>query len=124
MGGEKKRVWDSITKDTQKIGFLQLNVIDDYNQQMNSTDIANQLRGLYHPDHWFQNRKWWWAIFVWAIGVAGVSAYKIYNAMYDKTKKDNDGQLPLKWMHMQFLEELVVYDLIFLAEMGMTTMIE
>jgi hypothetical protein len=40
---------------------------------MNSTDIADQLRGSYRPDRWMRQRKWWWAFFIWGIGVAGVN---------------------------------------------------
>ena len=78
---------------------------------MNSTDIADQLRGVYRPDHWMRHRKWWWAYFIWAIGVAGVNAYKIYTCLYEEEKKLHTQGLPPKWSHMQFLEELV-YDLL------------
>ena len=43
---------------------------------MNSTDIADQLWGVYQPDHWMRHRKRWWAYFIWAIGVADVNVYK------------------------------------------------
>ena len=76
---------------------------------MNSTDIADQLRGVYRPDHWMRNNKWWWAYFIWAIGVAGVNAYKIYDVLWDEQKKEKKPGLPPKWTHSQFLEELV-YD--------------
>jgi hypothetical protein len=33
-----------------------------------------------------RNQKWWWAFFIWGIGVAGVNAYKIYDSMYDEEK--------------------------------------
>jgi hypothetical protein len=56
-----------------------------------------------------RNRKWWWAYFIWAIGVAGVNAYKIYDALYDEEKKSKRPGLPPKWTHAEFLEELV-YD--------------
>ena len=93
------------------IKFLRLNVIEDYNMNMNSTDIADQLRGVYRPDHWMQHRKWWWAYFIWAIGVAGVNAYKIYDVLNDEQKKEKRPGLHTKWTHAQFLEELV-YDFI------------
>ena len=52
-----------------------------------------------------RHRKWWWAYFIWAIGVAGVNVYKICAVMYEDEKKDWT-MLPPKWTHGQFLEEL------------------
>jgi hypothetical protein len=56
-----------------------------------------------------RHRKWWWAYFIWGIGVAGVNAYKIYDVLYDEQKKLKLPGLPPKWSHAEFLEELV-YD--------------
>ena len=90
------------------IGFLRLNVIDDYNQNMNSTDIADQLRNTYQPDHWMRNRKWWWSLFIWALGVGLVNAWKIYNAMYDAEERLKKGGLPKRWTHREFVVELIL----------------
>ena len=59
-----------------------------------------------------RQRKWWWAFFIWAIGVAGVNAYKIYEVLYDKEEAKRMPGLPPRWIHARFLEELV-YDFIF-----------
>ena len=108
---KQKKVWSTMEKKKSLFKFLRLNVIEDYNMNMNSTDIADQLRGVYRPDHWMRHRKWWWAYFIWAIGVAGVNAYKTYTCLYEEEKKLHTQGLPPKWSHMQFLEELV-YDLL------------
>jgi hypothetical protein len=79
---------------------------------MNSTDIADQLRGSYRPDRWMRQRKWWWAFFIWVVGVAGVNAYKIYEVMYDEEEAKKTSGLPPRWTHARFLEELI-YDFIF-----------
>ena len=79
---------------------------------MNSTNIADQLRGNYRPDRWMRQRKWWWAFFIWAIGVAGVNAYRIYEVIYDEEVKKKMPDLPPRWTHARFLEELV-YDFVF-----------
>jgi hypothetical protein len=92
--------------------YLWLNVIEDYNNNMNLMDIADQLRGSYRPDRWMRQRKWWWAFFIWAIGVAGVNAYKIYKVLYDEEDAKKTPGLPPWWTHTRFLEELV-YDFIF-----------
>ncbi len=91
---------------------MRLNVIDDYNQNMNNVDIADQLRGQYRPDHWLRHKMWWLAIFIWGLRVAKVNAYKIYVAMWDEENKKGRADLLGKWSHVEFVEELV-YDLIF-----------
>ncbi len=103
------------------MGHLRLNFIDDYNNNMNGADIADQLHNQYRPDHWMRNRKWWWAFFIWGIGVAGVNAYKMYDNIYNKERRKqanaqrqsgSRGGMPRKWRHLKFMMELV-YDLIF-----------
>jgi hypothetical protein len=113
---KQKKVWSATEKKKSLIKFLRLNVIEDYNMNMNGTDIANQLRGVYRPDHWMRHRKWWWAYFIWAIGVAGVNAYKIYDVLHNKQKALKIPGLPPKWTHAEFLEELV-YDFLLLGQM-------
>ncbi len=92
--------------------YLCLNAIEDYNHHMNSADIADQLRGSYRPDRWMRQRTWWWVFFSWGIGMAGVNAYKIYETIYDEDVAKKTPNLPPKWTHAQFLEELV-YDFVF-----------
>ena len=118
---KKRKVWSAVHREIRKIGYLRLNFIDDYNNHMNGADIADQLRNQYRPDHWMRNRKWWWAFFIWGIGVAGVNAFKMYESMYEEEKKERakarrqSGSrvgMPRKWTHLEFMTELV-YDLIF-----------
>ena len=109
-----RTVWDGRAKTEMK--FLRLNVIDDYNHKMNGTDIADQLRGVYRPDHWMRNRKWWWSYFIWGIGVASVNAFKIYGSIYDDNVKEGRVGLNRKWTHAEFLQELV-YDLLLPEQM-------
>jgi hypothetical protein len=89
-------------------------MIHDYNHHMNSVDMSDQLRTNYRPDMW-RNRKWWWSIWIWALGVAGTNAYKIYEAIYDEEEKKDEEVLPPRWTHLRLLEELVS-DLIFPEE--------
>ena len=118
---KKRKVWSAVHKQIREMGHLCLNFIDDYNNNMNGADIADQLRNQYRPDHWMRNRKWWWAFFIWAIRVAGVNAFKMYNSMYEEEKRKQAntqrqsgarGGMPKKWTHLEFMTELV-YDLIF-----------
>jgi hypothetical protein len=84
---KQKKVWCEKEKKKAFVKFLCLNMIDEYNHQMNSVDMGDQLRGVYHPDHWMRMRKWWWAIWLWGLGVARTNAYKIYKVMYDEECK-------------------------------------
>jgi len=106
------KVWDTTAQQRAIMKYLRLNVIEDYYHHMNSTDIADQLRGSYRPDRWMRQRKWWWVFFIWGIGVAGVNAYKINKTIYEEEVAKKMPNLPPKWTHAQFLEELV-YDFVF-----------
>jgi hypothetical protein len=81
---KEQQVWSTIIQQKAMMKHLRFNVIEDYNQHMNSTNIADQLRGNYRPDQWMRQRKWWWAFFIWGIGAARVNAYKIYEAIYNE----------------------------------------
>jgi hypothetical protein len=109
---KKRKVFQREANQMKMMGYLRLNVIDDYNSNMNQVDIADQLRGQYRPDRWMRHKKWWWSIFIWGIGVAGVNAYKIYEFMWLEQKAAGRTDLPVKWTHAEFIEQLV-YDLIF-----------
>ena len=109
---KERSVWSAAIQKKAMMKYLRLNVIEEYNNHMNATDIADQLRGNYRPDRWMRQRKWWWAFFIWSIGVAGVNAYKIYEVMYEEEVAKKTPLLPKKWTHAQFLEELV-YDFIY-----------
>ena len=115
---KKRKVWSAIHQQIKEVGFLRLNLIDQYNSNMNSVDVADQLRNQYRPDHWMRNRKWWWAFFIWGLGVATTNAYKMYCSMYDKEKarraqrRRNSGGMPKKWTHLEFQIELI-YDLLY-----------
>ncbi len=56
---KEKKVWSNRIKKKVMMKYLRLNVIEDYNMNMNSTDIADQLRGSYRLDRWMRQRKWW-----------------------------------------------------------------
>ena len=44
--------------------------------------VEDELRHYYRPDGlWFRMRKWWWSVFLWALGQAKVNAYLAYMAV-------------------------------------------
>ena len=74
-----RKVWHKGKNAYASIKFLRLNVIDFYNKNMGSVDIADQLRNHYRYDtQWHRNRKWWWAVWWWGFQVLLTNAYKVY----------------------------------------------
>jgi hypothetical protein len=94
---EKQRgEWRASAQKKAMMKYLCLNVIEEYNMNMNATDIADQLRGNYRPDHWMRQRKWWWSVFIWAISVAYANAYCIYEVLWKEEKERMKPSLPKK----------------------------
>ena len=74
----EKSVYNVDTGAKELLKFLRMSNINDYNNQMGDVDIADQLRNNYRFDHWLRNRKWWWSIMMWGLGVCLVNAYIVY----------------------------------------------
>jgi len=88
----KKQVYDKGTNQMIEIEFLRTNIQNEYNNGMNDVDISDQLRKVYCFNRWLRNRKWWWAIFMWALGVILVNAYVAYvsaNTLIWRKKKED-----------------------------------
>ena len=58
--------------------FLRMKLIHEYNNTMGGVDPADQLRRNYFIDKEVRNRKWWWSILFWSVGVMITNAYVIY----------------------------------------------
>ena len=84
VSGEVK--WVEVNKDVynvdsgevEQLKFLRLGHINKYNEEMGSVDLAYQMRGSYRLDKNTRNRKWWWSIMFWSIGVMLTNAYIMY----------------------------------------------
>jgi hypothetical protein len=100
-----RKVWSTAHWKEVMMQYLRLNLINDYNNNMNSVDLADQLRNCYRMNHWMRNRKWWWAIMLWGIGTAATNGYIIYDRSYKEEKKKG-GIMPPKLSHLDFLVEL------------------
>ena len=74
----KKRVFNVDTNEWGEIKFLRMNFINNYNFTMGHVDVSDQLRGSYRIDRWVRNRKWWWSMMFWGIGVLLTNAYVLY----------------------------------------------
>jgi hypothetical protein len=70
------------TQKMTKMRFLWLNINDAYNAGMGHVDVSNQLRNYYRMDHWLRMQKWWWAIYLWGLGICLVSVYVCYQSYH------------------------------------------
>ncbi len=101
-------MWKEKAKKKSFVKFLCLNMIDKYSHNINSVNMADQLWDVYRPDRWTRNRRWWWAIWICGIRVAGTNPYKLHEVMYEEEmKKHEPKNVPPWWTHARFLEELV-----------------
>jgi hypothetical protein len=75
---KERSVYHKTLKQKVKVPFYRLNLIDFYNNNMGSVDVADQLRTNYRVDHWMRNTKWWWAIFWWCFQMLLTNAYLAY----------------------------------------------
>lgn len=80
---KQRCVWNKVNNRMEMITLLQVNVNNDYNFKMNAVDIADQLRNNYRMDHWLQQRKWWWSIFIWGVGVLLTNSYVVYRGVME-----------------------------------------
>ena len=74
----KQHVYCIDTGKMEEMEFLQLNLNDDFNQDMCHVDRGDQLRNVYRFDHWMRKVKWWWLIWFWGMGVLMVNSYVEY----------------------------------------------
>jgi hypothetical protein len=87
---KSRRMWNKAVQALVSVEFLRLNINDDYNREMNDVDISDHLRTIYEFDHWLRNRKWWWAIFLYAMGVLLTNAYLVYCSSGRTPEEDED----------------------------------
>ena len=79
-----KAVFNVNTGKMEQLRFLRMNHIHEYNGTMGNEDVAEQLRGSYHLDLHVNNRKWWWSIMYWALGVILTNAYIVYRLVHNE----------------------------------------
>ena len=106
-----KNVYNVDTGLVEEMVFLRLNEIDSYNNNMGDVDLADQLRGSYRIDFWLRNRKWWWSIMFWAIGVILTNAYIVYKKVNEEfgvskhkimSQHDFRRQVAIAWINPKY----------------------
>jgi hypothetical protein len=101
---KEKNVYNIDTDEVEALKFLRLNYINKYNQEMGGVDIADQLRGCYRIDRFVRNRKWWWSMLFWSIGVLLTNAFKVY-----LTVCKEEGVTPMYKQQYEFRKKIAEY---------------
>ena len=63
-------------KGKGKVSVDQLKVISEYKKGMGGVDLLDMLLGSYLPN--LRSKKWWWPLFLNALNIAVVAAFKIH----------------------------------------------
>ena len=71
-------VFCQIKRVKVKVPFYRMSLADEYNNKMGNVDVGDQLRNYYRFDHFIRKRKWWWSIWMWAVGVCLTNSYVLY----------------------------------------------
>ena len=90
-----RKVYNPSTRKMYVMKYHRTNFQDRYNMDMDGVDRADQLVNYYEIGAHIRNTKWWWSIFLWALGTACVNAYLLY-----KKYMISHGVKPLK--HYEF----------------------
>ncbi len=53
-----RKVYSHLAGRNVDMDYLQLNIIDNYSNNINLVDLADQMNNYYCFDHWFRNQKW------------------------------------------------------------------
>ena len=81
-----RKVWHRGQNKKVDLDYFRLNIIDEYNNNMNNVDVADQLRVVYRFDRWMRKRKWWWSIFFWSFELLLTNAYVLYKKYHTMHK--------------------------------------
>ena len=73
-----RRIWRKDVQQLVETKFHRLNIIDDYNHNMNNVDVADQLRGAYRFDKFVRFTKWWWSMYFWCFEMLLTNSYILY----------------------------------------------
>ena len=96
----KRKCFSTATMKHFYVTILRLSLAHIYNNNMNSVDIADQLRNHYRPDGlWLRNRKWWWSVMLWCLGQAVVNGYMDYKRTCERERSK-----PMT--HLEFQEQV------------------
>ena len=101
---KEKIVYNIDTGTTEILKFLRMNNIQNYNATMGNVDHADQLRGSYRVDHWLRNRKWWWSLVFWILGVFLTNAYVLYIKICDEYGIPKER----RHTHLEFRKEIAL----------------
>ena len=105
----EQKLYDKAQNKKVPAPFYHLNIVNEYNYNMNNVDIADQLRGTYRWDKWMRKRKWWWSIYFWVCQMLLTNCYityKKYMVMHKHkylSQYDFKSKVCLCWIDSRFI---------------------
>ena len=103
-GGDGGRYWQEWRLNSHLAFIPVVSRMGSFHLQTKRMILAYR-RSLTSPK--IRNRKWWWSIFLWAVGVAATNGYILYDRLYEEERAKRRDGLPRKWNHLEFLCELI-----------------
>ena len=71
--------WDNAEQVVRVFTKWRTSIQKQYNFEMNTIDVVDQVMNVYRPDHsWWRNQKPWWALWIWCLRIALCAGYKIH----------------------------------------------
>ena len=68
-------------------------MIGDYNYVIVGVGVADHFRLRYRVELWMHQRKRWWSILLWGLGMDMIHAYILYHKTCDWARQNKKGGL-------------------------------
>ncbi len=97
-----KPIWIHQLKKEIDFKFLRWILLDDYNYEINDNDIVDL---VYCMEHFQQNEKWWWVLWIWGLEVSFTNAFMMMMRYCQAKRVENplDHRVPFEVTEVQYV---------------------